>query len=112
MSEAVMEQQIVSAQMLIDSMCNMLQEAGHAAPRKWIEFVQALNPACALKDTETRMLRYLINSYWFQQLGMLSMRLKIDTTRARFCIEDRCSHEEWEDLYRKEVVPTIAHYQL
>lgn len=112
MSEAVLEEQVVSPTMLIESMCKMLQEAGHPTPQRWLEFVRAMNPVCALEATETRLVRYLINSYWFQELGQLSMREKVDTSRARFCIEDRCTHEEWEDLYRKEVVPLLAHYKL
>jgi len=92
---------------VFDKITAMLQEAGHPNPESWRQdFVTAYGEQ--VNEETPHVARVAANSYWRFMLGRHSYRTKQDTSDARFCLEDACSEEEWQKLFKQIVAPAIV----
>lgn len=92
---------------LLTKVSALLAEAGHVNPTAWEQSVRSqLN----VEQSDPAIVRFLINTHWDLQLGLHGAKSGNPAAvyNARYCLEDKCSEEAWEDLWKRMVAPCIA----
>jgi hypothetical protein len=95
-----------SAEELFNKISGLLSEAGHQNPTAWIDAMVA-NFGPQVRHEQPTIARAAANSHWRYILGIHGVRNNVDTSNARFCIEDMCKEYEWYKLMKQIVVPAI-----
>jgi len=110
MSTATAEKQVYvdakTAPELFDKISNLLAEAGHKDPTAWVNGMVA-NYGDQVTREPVMVARHAANSHWRYILGTHGVNAGVDTSNARFCIEDNCNEYEWHKLFKQIVVPCI-----
>lgn len=107
MSENVVDTKLA----LIEQITSMLQEAGHPDPMAWVKRLYTFSPE-VVDEENPEVQRFMINNFWFNELGQLDVKAGADTTRARFSLQDRCSFQDWIRLFAADVLPCIMQHNL
>ena len=89
---------------LIDEIIKILESAKHPNPSKWAQDY-TMNEALT---AHPKLQRFLINRYWRIQLGLCP----VSTTRERFSLVDTGSFDDYLNIFRVAVAPSIVKYNL
>lgn len=84
---------------------SILNQKNHSNPSGWIE---KLKNAQEIKAAAPKLQRFLINRSLRISLGLLD----VDTTAARYCLVDDCSHEQYVSVFEEVVAPVMVQNNL
>jgi len=74
---------------------------------RWLDAMVA-NFGPQVRDEPVMVARHAANSHWRYILGVHAVNNNVDTSNARFCIEDNCNEFEWFKLMKDIVIPTAV----
>lgn len=83
---------------------DMLAEAGHPEPAKWQVELRGEQP-----DVDNAE-RVYVNNGLRRILSNIDIRHDIDTSTARYCLNDRNDFHDWYHAVKQMVVPLLVKY--
>lgn len=86
---------------LVDEISNILKDTGYVNTNTW---TQDENVQIGIKSNDLIFERIYINRYWRSVLGNLPQ----NTAAERYCLVDDGPIEEYLELFKDIVAPTIA----
>ena len=87
----------------VDILTRVLKENNYPNPASWINGL----PQEALTDPNLAKRVFIINRYWYDVLGSLSLRHKIDTMDARYCLVNTHDLDNWIQSFIGGVLPCL-----
>lgn len=99
-----MKERLQQQQPLRQYIDELLVEAGHAEPSKWQNELRG-----QLLDVPNAE-RVYINNGLRRILSAIDIKNDIDTTSARYCLNDQIDFHDWYHAIKQMVVPLLIKY--